>query len=452
MVKPSLITSEEECVKEEDIVSWTLRESVARKNANNIWGKGFTFSSDDEEIVKKFHRINRLNNLDNLFSFVERQCSLFGRAVITINPTQSGDFMLNVTSPFWFNGVGRSFIQPQLAVIFQRVKYDNYSYVIKSTFTDKIVKNDVFGGVNGNVVRVYDKEAEILDHFKLKKVWRHNLGFPPIIELTNIPYYPLDWNINYFYTLSDWFPAWIYEKMIYETLDNLQKELRWCHSRAYVEGANQSIVAQWKKDGTLRSYQDKSDFVINTDGHEVKIQPGNGDFTKYTSALNDLYDLYYKLAGSSRFSEGGGAQKTVAETSSIRSAMIETINQKITLRMRQYEELFKKLLCCYGLIKDYWEDEDKFIFKINGNVLKDETNWIDSQIKLMNAGVISPIDFIEEHFNIATTEAKKKFEEIKKFNEENGIISMFNEPEGLEEGNFNQETGEHNDAVKKGAA
>lgn len=452
MVKPTLIVSEEECVKEEDLVSWMLRESVARKTANNIWGKGFTFSSDEEEKVKAFNKINNLNRLDNLFSYVERQCSLFGRSVITINPTQSGDFMLNVTSPFWFNGVGKSFIQPQLAVIFQRVKYDNYSYIIKSTFNNKIVKNEVFGGVNGDMVRVYDKEAKILDNFRLKKLWTHNLGFPPIIELTNLPYYPLDWNVNHFYTLSDWFPAFIYEKMIYETLDNLQKELRWCHSRAYVEGANQSVVAQWKKDGTLRSYQDKSDFVINTDGHEVKIQPGNGDFTKYTSALNDLYDFYFKLAGSSRFGEGGGAQKTVAETSSIRSAMIESINQKITLRTKQYEELFKKLMCCYGLIKKYWEDNTDFVFKINGNILKDENTYIDSQIKLMNAGIISAVDFIEEHFNLPTTEAKKKFEEIKKFNEENGILSMFGEDTESEEGNFDKSTGEHNDAAKKGIA
>lgn len=79
---------------------YKMREGLARKVSTNIWGEGFIFETEDTKINDTFKKINSFNKLDNLFSYIERHCSLFGRAIITINPTESGDFMLNITSPF----------------------------------------------------------------------------------------------------------------------------------------------------------------------------------------------------------------------------------------------------------------------------------------------------------------------------------------------------------------
>ena len=62
---------------------------------------------------------------------------------------------------------------------------------------------------------------------------------------------------------------------------------------------------------------------------------GTGDFTHYTKSLNDLIDVYFKFCGLSKFSEGGGAQKTQSETASIRSNLVETTQSKIVLREKQ---------------------------------------------------------------------------------------------------------------------
>lgn len=431
-----------------------MREALARKVSNNIWGEGFDLQSDNEAINKKYKEFKEINDLDNLFMFVERQCSKFGKSIITINPTEDGkNFMLNTTDPFWFTGVGKSFIQPQLAVIYQRVNVSQSFYFIKTTYTPKYVKSEVYSDYQNNYSRVFEKEQEILKQFRLKRYWEHNLGFVPVVEVFNIPFYDHTFGIGMnAIELADWVCGTIFEELAWKTMNNLKKELNMCHSRIAIDGATQEQIAKFKMEGAFESLEEQNDLIINAINGQVTFQPGVGDFTKYTNTLDHIFDFYYKLAGSSRFSEGGGAQKTVAETSTIRSSMVESIKQKIRLREVQIGTLIKKALACYGVL-DYYNEED-FSFKIVGNITRDETAWIDNKLKLIQGGVITVVDFIQELFNISKTEAEQKFEEIQKFNEENGIItgmSGFDNPlENGEAGNFNQDTGEHKSADKKG--
>lgn len=439
-----------------------LRESLARQMSKNIWGGGFQFSSASEEIEKKFKKMSFLNKLENFFAFIERQCSLYGRAIVTINKTQTDEYMLSLTQPIWFNGVGKVFIQPQLAVIYQRIQIDTKMMILRSTYTSKYVKNEIFYSDEGfRTIRVFDKSAEVLKSLQIEPYWKHDLGFPPIVEFTNIPFYQSQWLTDEYYPLADWYPATTIEPLIWTTIKNLKKELAFNHSRIVLDGVNQSMLNQIRGNGTFDelSGEESKDYVITAEtigNSKIQFQPGNGDFTKYTATAEHLMDFYFKLAGSSRFSEGGGAQKTVAETSTIRSAMIETINQKLLLRQTQCVELISKWLSCYKLC-DFKEADNDFEFKINGNILEDETSHVDNQLKLIQNGIISPIDFIQDLFKLSRIDAKNKFEEVKKFNEENDIMnaltSQLEQVEGGdEEGNFNKTTGEHKDLAKQGKA
>lgn len=441
-----------------------LREGLARQMSKNIWGGGFQFSSTSEDIERQFKKISFLNKLENFFGYIERHCSLYGRAVVTINQTKGGEYMLNITQPIWFNGVGKVFVQPQLAVIYQRVQLDTQMMIMRSTYTSKYVKNELFygGDKDNKTIRVFDKSSEVLKSLQIEPYWEHNLGFPPIVEFTNLPFHQFQWLTDEYYPLSDWYPATTMEPLIWTTIKNLKKELAFNHSRIVLDGINQSMLNQLRGEGTFDelSSEESKDYVLTAEtigNSKIQFQPGNGDFTKYTSAMEHLMDFYFKLCGSSRFSEGGGAQKTVAETSTIRSSMIETINQKLLLRQTQCMELLSKWLSCYGLC-DFKEADNDFEFKINGNILEDETSHIDNQLKLIQNGIISPIDFIQDLFKLNRVDAENKFEEVKKFNEENDIMNLLTsqlEEEGNGndgEGNFNHATGEHKDLAKQGKA
>lgn len=436
--------------------AWRLREQLAKRWSSLIWGGGYTFESENKEIEKCFSKFAKMNQFDSQLSFIERYLSLYGRAIVILNKTKTGEVVMNIANPNYFNGVGRVVITPQVAVVWQNYQMGNQNFIIKTKMTINETINEVYGG-SEDKIQISDQESEILEELQLEKKVVHNFGFIPIVEMFNIPFHPFWSNQWDFVKLTDWYCGYSYEFSLYKLLENLVIEAKYNHSRAYIENASQSLINQIKQaklndeDGI-----DLADTFIETEnGAKVNIQTGQGDFTKYTSAYNDLMDLYWKSSGMSRFSEGGGAQKTVAETASVRSQMIESVNQRIAFRTNQINELICKVLAIYGLI-DYWEEnKNNFSFNINGNVLQDETSFIDNQIKLFQQNCSSPIQLIQKLYKCNQSEAQATFDKFKDFNEANNINLglgdlMMDDKE--QDGNFNKETGEHKQADKEGTA
>lgn len=434
--------------------AWRLREQLAKRWSSLIWGGGFTFESENETIEKQFSKFAKMNQLESQLSFVERYLSMYGRAIVILNKTKTGDVVMNIANPNYFNGVGRVVITPQVAVIWQNYQLGNQNFIVKTKMTINETINEVYGGENDKV-QIMEQEGEILEELQLEKKVVHNLGFIPIVEMVNIPFHPFWSNQWDFVKLTDWYCGYSYEFSLYKLLENLVIETKYNHSRAYIENASQQLIEQIKRaqlndeDGI-----DLADTFIETEsGAKVNIQTGQGDFTKYTNAYNDLMDLYWKSSGMSRFSEGGGAQKTVAETASVRSQMIESVNQRISFRTSQVNELISKVLAMYGLI-DYWDTKNDFSFSINGNVLQDETTFIDNQIKLFQQNCSSPIQLIQKLYKCNQKEAQEMFDKVKDFNESNNVnlglgdFMMENESDS----NFNKNTGEHKQADKEGTA
>lgn len=435
-----------------NVFRWGMREALARKNSSNIWGNSFLFQSSEEQIEKAFKKLNKLNNFQNLFSYIERECSKYGRAIITLNKSKTGDILFNVVPPFFFTGIGKVFWTPQLVVVYQKFQIDNKNIILKSTYNTKKVINEFYSLGQNNELLVLDSTAEIEEYLQIQPSWEHNLGFVPVAEITNQSFYNFNFNVFDYISCADWFPAQQYEELAYRAFVDLEKELFFNHSRIIGTEATQQLIQKWTENTSGRF--EVGDFLLETDnGTEIKIQNGMGDFTKYTSVLDSIFDIYFKMSGGSRFSEGGGAQKTVAETSSIRSQMIETTNQKIKLREVQIKDLITKALAIVGVL-DYFEvDKNTFEFKINGNILKDDTQYVDNQLKKIEVGVITPIDMIMEQYNVNESEAKKIYEKNKKFMEENMEIlnGLGLDDDNKQEGEIN-ETGEHKQANKKGEA
>lgn len=431
----SKVSNNVDCVT----IAESMRELLARKTSNSIWGKGFVFSTQNEKIKETFKIVDKNNQLLNFFAFCERELSKKGRVIVTLNKTRGGEIMLSLGIPNYFNGVARVFINEELAVVYQRYKIDQTNYIIKSTYDTKRCINEIYD--NNNTLLVLSAQIAILNELKIDRVWNHNLGICPVREIINIPLFFFQFGNGSFEEFADWYPARQFEALMFDTYENTIKELNYCHSRISVEGANQDLMEKMKTEMNMNSSKNfkLSDFIIETDvGGKVSAVAGVSDLSQYSNMINSIMDLYFKFASASRFSDGGGAQKTTSEANSTKDNQIESTNTKITFRQMQYSKLLQIIFLAYGVANKEDKDYD-FLFKINGNLDHNESALIDNVVKQINIGTLSIKEAIATIRNISEEEAEKVFESIQTFNEENDIMtsnsmSLGEEGEGMNVG------------------
>lgn len=197
-----------------------------------------------------------------------------------------------------------------------------------------------------------------------------------------------------------------------------------------MEGATQQLIQQLEDavidfDNLNERERILKDYVITTQtGGKITVINGVNDFFSYSRAMDSIMDFYCKFANSSRFSEGGSAQKTSQEAKTNRAAQVEAINTKIMLREEKYTEFIAKLLGAYGKL-NYEDLSFPFTFKVNGNILREETTFLDNILKQVNLGTMSLVEAISQLRKIPYSQAETIFHKIKEFNNENEFsISM----------------------------
>lgn len=403
-------------------IAYSMRDYLAKKNANQLWGSGYKFDSPNEQILKAFNDFAQENRLIYLLKFIERELSLHGRVILVLNQTKGGKLKINVANPFFYSAIGKVFVNDEIAVLWQRVVLDNGTWYVKSTYDKFKCKNEIFDD-SGQMI-VYDAQHTIAQELQIVPVWNHNLGFVPVIQLTNYPifeYTNIMFSPESYTQITDWFDASFLETSFYELFVNLNKEVAFCHSRIGIENANQQLIEKLTSGSNEKDIL--GDYIIETEvGGKLQAIPGVGDFTKYTSAMNEIMDFYCKFANSSKFSEGGGAQKTSAEANSSNSSQIELIYSKKSHREWELSDFIAKVLAALGLV-EYWSGEYDFTFSINVNIDKNDNAYLDAVIKKIQAGLISIPIGISELYGISLEKAEKMFESIKAFNEENNVVT-----------------------------
>lgn len=412
-----------------------MRRYLAKRNSTIIWGSGIVFESQDEKLTSFFNDYYRKQQILPLMVWTEELLSRYGRVIITISKTRDGKYKLNLTDPVFLNAVGKSFFTEELAVVWQRFVYDNQNFWVKSTYTKQYCKNEIFVGDETNKIRIFDQTETLPKECQVEPVWHHNLGFIPLVEITNFP--NLAWmgaNVAY-NEQTDWYNGILFESLYYQAFTDFRKELILNHSRIGIENATQQQIQAIEKSFKGIENQDiLKDYTINTNpGSKVTVIPGVGDFGSYTNAMDTIMDFYCKFANSSRFSDGGGAQKSTQEVKTTRSAQVEAINTKITLRELKWTEIFAKFFSCYKLM-DYHSEDLPFTFKINGNIQKDETILLDGVIKQVNLGTMSIVEAIAALRKISLKDAEAIFEKIQEFNSENDLLTSMMGMDDLDSG------------------
>lgn len=410
----------------------SLRNYLARRNSTILWGNGFTFNSENQEIEKFIELYVRKYRIQELALYIEEQVSKFGRAVITLQKTGAGEIIPFVCDNMGLAVFGKvSYYTEEVAVIWQRLYIDQTHYYIKTTYDRFKVVNEMYEqGDNNVVLTAYDTAIKLMKENRIEPVWEHNLGFVPVVEIGNFPnLFPFPNGINW-NQQADWYNARLYEELFYQAYTDFKKELVLCHSRIGVENAPQQLIQSIQDKIATRMDLDKDDYEYTIDdmiietgiGGKVSVINGTGDFTRYAVAMDAVMDFYCKFANSSRFSElSGGAQKSSSEVKTSRTTLIESINTKKVNRENKFIELFNKILAAYGMV-DYF-GEQQFTFTINGNIEKDDTAFLDNLIKQVSLGTMSVVECIAKLRNLSLTKANDVFEKIKEFNDANGIIT-----------------------------
>lgn len=420
-------TLDEDCEKgrERAMIIRNMRNYLAKRNSTIIWGNGYILESDDEKMSDFFNKYQRDNRLLELFFWLEETISKYGRAIITINKTKDGEYKLNVPDSRFLNVVAKSFYTEDLAVVWQRVVQDTTHWFIKSTYDKFKVVNEIYYKQQGGTLQAYDKNIPLPKEAQVPREWIHNFGFVPVVEIANFPNKEWDPNFIMWNRQTDWYNSIAFESLFIQAYNDFKIELALCHSRIGIENGTQQMIQDLQRQ--LTDWDGERDVLNNIifstpAGSKIVVQKGVSDFQSYTNALEFIMDFYCKFSNSSRFSEGGGAQKTTQEVKINRSAQIEAITTKISLRELKYSELLAKLFACYGLMK-YDEQKWPFSFKVNGNIQKEETVFLDNIIKQVNLGTMSMVEAISKLRNLPKQRAEEIFNEIKDFNEDNEIMT-----------------------------
>lgn len=427
-----------EMEKDKAIFIDNMRNYLARRNATIIWGNGSLLETDDETIQDFWNKYYRKHRLNELFFWVEEMVSKNGKAMLHLMLTEEKEWKVMVADPFFMSFVAKSFYTEQEAVVWSRPYQDMSSMYMKTTYTRTYMETE-YANEKGELI-TWDEVVKLVPDAKVKSGrYYHNLGFVPVVEILNYP------NMNLYYTfpkiveLTDWYNAVSFESLAYQAYKDFKKELKLNHSRVFIEGISQQAAQKIAKDAFDLDDLDRrenilGDYVINVNnGSKVTVNPGVGDFSVYTNTLNEILDFYCKFANASRFSEGGGAQKSSQELKTTRSAQVESIVAKISLREERYTELLAKLFSANKLMS-YDDSDVPFVFKINGNLQKEETVFLDNVIKQVNLGTMSMKEAISKLRNIPLSQAEVVFDEIKEFNEANDIMTSTSGMELEEEG------------------
>lgn len=416
-----------ELEKDKAIFIDNMRNYLARRNATIIWGNGCLLETQDEKIHKFWNKFYKKNRLNEFFFWVEEMVSKCGRAMIVLLPNEKKEFQVMVADPFYMSFTAKSFYSEQLAVVWVRPYQDMSSIFMKVIFTKTKYSIEYYNDKNELIS--WDQVVKLTSDSAIKSGdYYHNLGFVPVIEIQNYPNKLLYYSFPQTWSLSDWYNAVSFESLAYQAYKDFKKELKLNHSRVFIEGISQNTAQKITKDAFDLDDLNKrenvlGDYVINiNNGSKVHVAPGVGDFGVYSNALNQIMDLYCKFANSSRFSEGDSSQKSSQEAKTSRSAQVESIIAKISLREERYNEFLAKLFACYKLM-EYDSDELPFVFKINGNIQKEETVFLDNINKQVNLGTMSMVEAIAKLRNISLQQAEEVFNNIKEFNQENDIMT-----------------------------
>lgn len=428
-----------------------LVKQVGRTAAETLLGGGIEFKHKNEEYHKIWHDFERRVNFFNIMWNVEEMTSQIGVVFITLNRSKTGELWLNIAQPYYSNGMGYSFANEEIAVMFERFEIDNKSYIIRSVYDREKVVRTAWDNETHNRVDVFEVSTKLPPEKQFNEVDYHHFGFVPVFAMYNRPYFPFITNYGQgFYFYSPWNTTYN-QSLINSGINELAD---WANCSGLPVLANYAMQQFYKElsfaktrvvsNSNINSYQDNelaqdnnqwelinSDFFINKNGGEqISIMQNPNHFIDYQESYDYLFRMFFKWCGYSYVGDTSSAQKTAQESFQRYEDTLRTCEWKRTEHGRQWKNIIVKIYKAMGI--DLYKNEDDWSFEIRRNVIVDKAVLIDNLTKQQQLGIIDRAEMISQIKNIDYDQAEALVDSVDKKNKEEEITPAIKQGQGVE--------------------
>lgn len=353
------------------VASYRISQKVA--------GQGIVFNSEKEAIKTFLDEVKKDNNFDDLIADIVYQMAFWGRIVLTIDKTKGGKFLFTYATPELLQDVGKIEVKETYAKLMKRKVFGLRIFFITEYWdTMKVERTYTIQDQSGNIVPYdVDKHGELPKELQVPKVEYHNLGFVPIIDMTNKPNRNLitqGLGVGASLQMADEFPVKKLGLHINNTLRQQYKEEIIGKSRVIATGklttmGNGLDANILLKDGYIQAK------ATGENSKPIEIMPSTYDGMKWSETIQAKLNLYFKGRGQSELFPTQNSQ-TEAETLYSKDGDQMSAKYKRRRITEMLSNLIQKLLVYKGLATDV-DGEREFSIELKELVVYNQLQMAD---------------------------------------------------------------------------
>lgn len=389
---------------------------MSKLGADLLFGQGIVVNSDNPEVKTFLQKTLKTNKFDDLMLNIAEETNYWGRTVLTIDKTKTGDFLFSFATPELLQNVAKIEITPFQAILLKRKVVGLTVFFQREVWTTVDVRRSITVKDQFNRVVAWNDTSEdtkklLPEEFDVPEYEKHNLGFVPFVEITNKPARNLILanSQSGYATLADDYTVREMPLHINNGLRQMFKEEILGKTRM---AGNLPLAEIRKLGGVDNMITADAFFEVDATGNgnnPMAVLQGGYDGMKWIEPQKQKINLYARGCGYSEIFPSESAS-TEAETLYSKDANQRTTKAKRRRYTELLNELFTKLLVYKGLMNSL-DDEVPFSLEIKENVVYNQLQLVSFLKEAIDARLITHTEAImtqRDLDNVEDAEAIKK--------------------------------------------
>ena len=400
---------------------YDIKRILDERRASMLLGQGIEIKSDDNRFQELFHKIDKINYLDDLFLTYLQLATAHGVVYTTIGRNEAGDWVLDFADPYWINIVKDVNLNVWGGRI-RKIKFVGLTpyYIDEFYKADGSVKRYFYIHLDQiQAVDWYDDE-KVPEEFKLPET--EQFPFCPLFKYVNKAKRNLQKANNYEEMAEDYAVRHI-PLNINLILQQIYKHVLMSKDRI-IGNVSQQWITDMLNESKSGLTAFLGDLIVSTDEspntqQKVELQEARPKIKEYMEGVVSLLNEYMRGRNMSPIDDST-AQQTEAETLFTKSLDIESC-KIIKKRFTEFLSLMlDKIFIAEGLMSGD-EKERPYALELKENLVMNEIQLTSNLIEQINNNLISRIEAISKLRGISEDKAKEIYEQIVKQAEEDEL-------------------------------